>query len=291
MLPCLNPVDIKDPRYSYKKYMLVSCGKCLNCKLNSAKMWSIRIMHELKDWSCASFITLTYDDEHLPKDGSLDKSDLQKFFKRLRKNLQGRKIKYFACGEYGEHTFRPHYHIILFGVGSNEESVIQKSWSVYDKDNLEKFSILGFIQCGSVSSASAGYVARYTAKGGLSDEECYKRGIQPQFLVMSRRPGIGSNLANCKEYQSWISNTGFCVDKGVKYPIPRYYKSKLEPQLFDKLRKKIIDYVSSVHNKNYHKLLGSGIKEYEPPKVDVREIENQLWKNSYSRIALKKGKL
>lgn len=280
MLPCLSPVDIKDPRYSYKKYMLVSCGKCLNCKLNSAKMWSIRIMHELKDWPCASFVTLTYDDEHLPKDGSLDKSDLQKFFKRLRKNLQGRKIKYFACGEYGETYGRPHYHCIVFGFnGETELASLQKSW------------LFGFVSVGSVSASSANYVARYTAKGGLSDEECYQRGIQPQFLVMSRRPGIGSNLANCKEYQSWISNTGFCVDKGVKYPIPRYYKSKLEPQLLDKLRKKIIDYVSSVHNKNYHKLLGSGIKEYEPPKVDVREIENQLWKNSYSKIALKRGKL
>ena len=86
MLTCLNPVDIRDPRFSYKKYMLVPCGKCLHCKLNSAKMWSIRIMHELKSWDSALFVTLTYNDEHLPKDNSLDKRDLQLFFKRLRKN-------------------------------------------------------------------------------------------------------------------------------------------------------------------------------------------------------------
>lgn len=287
MLPCLSPVDIKDPRYSYKKYMLVPCGKCVNCKLNYAKMWSIRIMHELKDWDSACFLTLTYDEEHLPKDGSLDKQDLQKFFKRLRFNLGGRKIKYFACGEYGEQYGRPHYHIIVFGLnGQTELDIIQKSW------------LFGFVGCGSVTIDSANYVARYTVKGGLTDEECYQRGIQPQFLVMSRRPGIGANLANCKDYQTWISNTGFCVSKGLKFPIPRYYKSKLSLELLDKLRKKIVDYISSKtfdnldkHNKNYHKLLGTGHIDYVEPVVTEREIESQLWKNSCSRLSLKRGKL
>lgn len=279
MLPCLNPIDIKDSRYSYKKYILVSCGKCVNCKLNYAKMWSIRIMHELKDWDSACFLTLTYNDDHLPADGSLDKSDLQKFFKRLRKNLKGKKIKYFACGEYGEHFYRPHYHAIVFGVDSVRfQKVIEDSWR------------LGFISVGTVTSDSANYVARYTVKGGLTDEECYKRGLQPQFLVMSRRPGIGSNLATCKEYQTWLSNTGFCVNNGFKYPIPRYYKSKLEPQLLDKLRKKVVDYICSITadkidlpNKNYHK--------YVEPDVNEHERLEQLWKNTCSKLSLKKGKL
>ena len=279
MLPCLSPIDIKDPRYSYKKYMLVSCGKCVNCKLNYAKMWSIRIMHELKDWDSACFLTLTYDDEHLPADGSLDKSDLQKFFKRLRKNLKGKKIKYFACGEYGEHFFRPHYHAIVFGLDSvRSQKLIESSWT------------LGFISVGSVTSDSANYVARYTVKGGLADEECYKLGLQPQFLVMSRRPGIGSNLATCKDYQSWLSNTGYLVHKGLKYPIPRYYKTKLEPQLLDKLRKKVVDYICSITadkidlpNKNYHK--------YVEPDVNEHERLEQLWKNTCSKLSLKKGKL
>lgn len=279
MLPCLSPVDIRDPRFGYKKYMLVPCGKCVNCKLNYAKMWSIRIMHELKDWDTACFLTLTYDDEHLPADGSLDKSDLQKFFKRLRKNLKGKKIKYFACGEYGEHFYRPHYHAIVFGVDSVRfQKVIEDSWR------------LGFISVGTVTADSANYVARYTVKGGLTDEECYKLGLQPQFLTMSRRPGIGSNLATSKEYQEWFSNTGFCVDKGIKYPIPRYYKSKLEPQLLDKLRKKVVDYICSLTsdkiylpNKNYHK--------YVEPDVNEHERLEQLWKNTCSKLSLKRGKL
>ena len=153
MLACLSPVDVKDPRYSYKKYMLVPCGKCVNCKLNYAKMWSIRIMHELKDWQCASFVTLTYDDKHLPKDNSLDKRDLQLFFKRLRENLKGHKIKYFACGEYGEQYGRPHYHIIIFGIDKEKHtSYVEKSWS------------LGFVMLGSVTVDSANYVARYTVR-------------------------------------------------------------------------------------------------------------------------------
>ena len=290
MLTCLSPVDIRDPRYSYKKYMLVPCGKCLHCKLNNAKIWSIRIMHELKNWKSACFVTLTYNDEHLPADGSLDKQDLQKFFKRLRKNLGGRKIKYFACGEYGENYGRPHYHIILFGVdGITELSSIERSW------------LLGFISCGSVSDSSANYVARYTVKGGLSDEECYKRGLQPQFLVMSRRPGIGANLANCKDYQTWIANNGFCVSKGIKYPVPRYYKSKLEPQLLDKLRKKVVEYFCSktfdkldLPNKNYHKfseLETNGHIKVLFPGVSEREREEQLLKNTCAKIAFKKRKL
>ena len=175
--------------------------------------------------------------------------------------------------------FSPHYHAIVFGLDSvRSQKLIEDSWS------------MGFISVGSVTSDSANYVARYTVKGGLTDEECFKLGLQPQFLVMSRRPGIGSNLATSKEYQTWLANSGFCVHKGLKYPIPRYYKTKLEPQLLDKLRKKVVDYICSLTadkinlpNKNYHK--------YVEPDVNEHERLEQLWKNTCSKLSLKKGKL
>ena len=85
--------------------MEVACGSCLGCRLDRARMWAARIVHEssLYDDQCGnSFITLTYDDDHLPEDEGLRKSDFQKFMKRLRKAMP-QKIRFFMCGEYGDH--------------------------------------------------------------------------------------------------------------------------------------------------------------------------------------------
>lgn len=84
------------------------CGHCLACKIQRSREWSFRLSVEASYWKDASFLTLTYNDENLPPDGSLVKADLQKFFKRLRKDLAN-PIKYYACGEYGDRFKRPHY--------------------------------------------------------------------------------------------------------------------------------------------------------------------------------------
>lgn len=108
--------SLDDPHFSaYTRdnyeIIQVPCGRCLGCRLDHAKMWSDRCMLELQDHDEAYFVTLTYDDQHVTLSdenaATLVKSDLQNFFKRLRKD--GQKIRYFACGEYGENTFRPHY--------------------------------------------------------------------------------------------------------------------------------------------------------------------------------------
>ena len=100
-----------------------------------------------------TFITLTYDNEHLPKDESIDKDELQRFFKRLRKNYPPKTIKYFACGEYGDKKKRAHYHAIIFGVGNNHED---KNYT----RNLEK----GLTYHGTVTFESARYVTDYVLK-------------------------------------------------------------------------------------------------------------------------------
>lgn len=119
-------------------YIEVPCGRCLGCRIAHARMWTVRLMCELKYWKEAGFITLTYNDENLPEFASLIKSDLQLFYKRFRKELSNEKrimeigkgfeesessiscmeskVKYYSCGEYGEKG-RPHYHVILFGYG------------------------------------------------------------------------------------------------------------------------------------------------------------------------------
>ena len=136
----------------------VPCGQCIGCRLDRARSWSVRMMHEaqLVDEKC--FITLTYDDEHLPADGSLRKSDFQKFMKRLRKEYSDRRISYFMCGEYGEENHRPHYHAVLFGVDFEDVQVLRKR----HRGKLGRTSAilgrlwgLGFSSVGSVTTESS----------------------------------------------------------------------------------------------------------------------------------------
>ena len=96
------------------------CGQCIGCRLERSRQWAVRCMYEASLHTCNSFLTLTYDDDHIrwsPVTGeqTLYKRDLQLFMKRLRKHLEPLKVRFFACGEYGDNTYRPHYHVILFG--------------------------------------------------------------------------------------------------------------------------------------------------------------------------------
>ena len=100
----------------------VGCGQCRNCRINRRREWVGRMILEAKEHLFSSFVTLTYDDEHMPKDGSLCKKHLQQFIRRLRKALYPRKIRYYAVGEYGDKSWRPHYHLIVFGLSPDETS-------------------------------------------------------------------------------------------------------------------------------------------------------------------------
>ena len=121
-MQCTSPFHIKNPdRFKYKKpnelvgdeWLDVPCGHCLACRIARTREWTVRLLHESEFWEDTIFVTLTYDDEHLPSDRSLVPRDLTLFFKRLRKDLGDRKIKYYACGEYGDTFGRPHYHAII----------------------------------------------------------------------------------------------------------------------------------------------------------------------------------
>ncbi|MFN7611381.1 MAG: hypothetical protein ACK5QX_10675, partial [bacterium] len=92
------------------KPVQVPCGRCIGCRLARASQWATRIAHEASLHEANSFLTLTYSNEHLPADLSVDVIALQKFMKRLRKALYPAPVRFVACGEYGENTLRPHYH-------------------------------------------------------------------------------------------------------------------------------------------------------------------------------------
>lgn len=155
------------------------CGRCLPCRTNKARVWTHRILLEQSMNESSVFATLTYDDEKLPEDGNLDKKELQKFWKRLRKSMPDRKIRYFACGEYGPQTWRPHYHAAIFGTSIQDQQQIEKSWQK------------GFVHVGDLTKDSARYMTGYILKNQFWQNESLE-GRTPEFATQSRNPGIGA---------------------------------------------------------------------------------------------------
>ncbi len=165
------------------------CGKCPPCARRRREQWTARILLEGCFHKDSVFVTLTYDEYNIPENGNVNKRDLQLFFKRLRK-ARG-PFRYFACAEYGERTFRAHYHCILFGVPLHEEADIVRCWNK------------GFVHTAELNVRRARYVARYTTKklaGAGDDSDSGSRqgavgdlaeGSALEFRLMSRRPGIG----------------------------------------------------------------------------------------------------
>ena len=180
------------------------------------------MLHEMNSHVSSVFITLTYNEENLPSDGSISKAELQKFFKRLRKALGERVIKYYACGEYGEESGRPHYHAIIFGVSLLERDIIQESW---------KF---GFIQCGTVTYDSCRYVAQYVDKkyNGDTAKKVYGEKQVP-FQLCSKGIGKTWALHNIRYLQE---NQNITV-KGVSVGLPRYYTKLVDIPKEERIKK------------------------------------------------------
>lgn len=164
-----------------RDYVEVPCGHCVACRINHARVWSFRCLAELATTEGrSSFLTLTYDDSCNP--GVLVKKDLQDFNKRLRKRCGP--FRFYACGEYGDSTHRPHFHGIYFGL-SFKDAVLYKSRgdaSLFTSKSLNECWGHGFAVIGSVTPASCSYVSGYIGK------KYQTPGI---FQLMSRRPGIG----------------------------------------------------------------------------------------------------
>lgn len=177
----------------------------------------MRIMQELEYWPFAVFVTLTYNNEELVKLPleSIDKKELQNYFKRLRKNTN-RIIKYYACGEYGDKSGRPHYHAIIFGLDINND---------FDREEIDFAWRKGYTYIGTVTHDSAQYVAGYVFKkyNGKKGIEIY--GFkQPPFQLQSKGLGLQYALENEKQ----IKNKLYITKNGKKIPLPRYYKKQLD---------------------------------------------------------------
>lgn len=250
----------------YKDVILIPCGKCIGCRLNYSRQWADRCLLELQYHDSAFFATLTYDEEHVPKhyyvrndDGelgtslSLEKRDFQLFMKRLRKHFPDDNIRYYACGEYGSSTFRPHYHAIIYGLHLNDLVPViksklgyqyynslsfQKCWS--DKDGKP----LGFAVLGEVTWETCAYTARYILKKKYRHEAVFyeTRNLVPEFTLMSRRPGIAYQFykdnPDIYDYEHFTVET---PSGGRKMYPSRYFDNLFDvdsPDRFEEIKQK-----------------------------------------------------
>lgn len=203
---CIRP-------FNQLKVGQVPCGACHACRINRREDWAVRLFHESKMFDDNVFTTLTYDTENLPKNSSLNKRDVQLFLKRFRKKVSPRKIRYFACGEYGGKFNRPHYHAIMFDVGLDDKKDIKKCWSK------------GIIDVKPINKERLRYCAKYINKKitGKKAQHHYGKKV-PEFSLMSKRPPLGLKYIG-KYVETW-KNKGYVSFYGKKVPVPKLYKKK-----------------------------------------------------------------
>lgn len=227
--------------------LALPCGQCIGCRLERSRQWAIRCVHEAQMHKKNCFITLTYNDEHLPYANTLVKRDFQLFMKRLRK-AYGAGIRYYMCGEYGDKFARPHYHAILFNMDFpdrqkwkfNKETntwldrsnILDKLWT-----NPETRKQIGYTSVGQANFETAAYVARYVTKkitGAAAEDHyikiCKQTGLceerLPEYNDMSRRPGVGSAWLNA--FMSDVFPSDEVIIRGKKMKPPKYYDSQYE---------------------------------------------------------------
>lgn len=239
--------------------MEVSCGQCLGCRLDRSRMWAVRIIHEssLHEFDEGnSFVTLTYDDEHVPADWSLNKNHFRNFVRRLRRGHDGQRIRYFHCGEYGDicrhgvlakncsfcSVGRPHYHACLFNCSFRDLVPVGKRNDVvyYTSDKLQSFWPHGFVQVGELNFESAAYVSRYCLKkvnGAMAqdhymqiDEYGVASWVEPEYVTMSRRPGIAKEWFDRFKDDCFPADEVPVVGKGVIKKVPRYYEELMKSE-------------------------------------------------------------
>lgn len=224
-----------------RSFIEIPCGKCIGCRLEYSRQWANRCMLELQYHDSAYFVTLTYDDFNIPvsyypdpetgeaqKCYTLCKRDYQLWMKRLRKAFPDDKIRFFASGEYGSDTLRPHYHAIIFGLHLDDLTVYkqQRGYTYYNSPSLQRTWTNGYAVVGAVTWETAAYVARYVMKKatGFLEREYELLNIEPEFSLMSRKPGIARQYfddhPDLYDYEYINVST---PDGGRKFRPPRYY--------------------------------------------------------------------
>lgn len=231
------------------------CGKCPECVKDYYQSWATRGSRELQKWETNVFVTLTYSDEKLPKNRSLDISHVQKFMKRLKKYYGSTKenpIRQIYTGEYGEDKKRPHYHAILFNCdfADKKRHGISASGNVlYTSEILDRLWGHGHVKFGYANAGAIGYLFKYILKKKTRKEKLQPLFIEydgvtyeveHEFCQSSRNPGIGACLRG-----STSIHKGFLTNGGVKNKIPKYYLNWLkenEPKVYEIIQQRKMDH-------------------------------------------------
>lgn len=303
MIKCYNPIAVttqvrKDGklRLDFSKVIgtdliRLPCGKCMACRLDYAKQWAIRGEKEklLTKGKCY-FITLTKNNENL-EFNDLSIRELQLYIKRLRKAFAPHKIRYMACGEYGEKSQRAHYHIILYNMPEIQDLQPYKNHNnnqTYTSQKMDAIWQKGFTVIGQASFQSIAYVARYITKkiNGKQSQEHYTSKVdglirQKEFMLMSRRPGIGHEYL--KKYQTeLLTDLTIPTEKGTM-GIPKYYKRKLseDPQMAKLIKEKSAKFQDDTWKNIDDTDVIAREKKFQEEKI---KFFNNLHKNKKERI-------
>jgi hypothetical protein len=279
--------------------IIIPCGKCTGCRLEYSKQWADRCYLEAKMWKANYWLTLTYDEEHIQhllvpavdkktgeviKVASLYKKDLQDFMKRIRERWKrihnNPNVRFYACGEYGEQNHRPHFHVILFNfVIPDLELIANKNgFAVFQSEEVSKVWGMGNVTINRNSWLTAAYTARYMMKkrkGKWAKQEYAEAGINPEFCLCSRKPGIGYGYYEAHKDEIY-SKDGIAYAKakgGAQTRKPPKYFDKLfkleNPKKFEEiqeLRKNVAE-----HQFKY-RLVGKTTL----PRIEYYKLEEQV---------------
>ncbi|AXH74940.1 MAG: replication initiator protein [Microviridae sp.] len=221
----------------------VPCGQCIGCRLEKSRQWAMRCMHEKRLHKDNCFVTLTYDNEHLPVGGTLVKRDLVLFLKRLR-NAKGPGVRFYACGEYGDLNRRPHYHVLLFNASFPDKLLwkhAKRGEPLYTSAELGSYWPFGFHSIGDVTFDSAAYVARYVMKKVTGPKAGSHYDVVDGDGVVHRRIAEFTNMSRGGRSgaggigKGWFDKYGAetyahdsVVMNGRLVRPPRYYDGKFE---------------------------------------------------------------
>lgn len=264
-LTCYENPDGGRPVFSYSRgtreglrELKLPCGKCPECMKDYYTMWATRGSRELSQWDSSLFITLTYDEKHLPKNNSLDKGEIQRFIKRVKHHFGSTKsnpIRQTYCGEYGEKTRRPHYHCVLYNLDfadKRKHYLSPQGHQVYTSDTLTRLWGNGIAEFGYATPASIAYLYKYILKKKSRKEKTEplyieRDGItyevEHEFIESSRNPGIGAFLRDSDSIKK-----GYLSVNGVRKKLPKYYLEhlkKTDPEAAAKLADSRFDFAQS----------------------------------------------
>jgi len=247
-----KPIMVFNPKHALDSTRPIDlpCNRCTGCRIDKARDWAVRCKHESQMHKANAFITLTYNDEHLPETYSADKRPFQLFMKKLRKALEPKTVRFFGCGEYGDQNGRPHFHALIFGHqfadlkyhSKNDQGDIS-----HTSEELSDIWTEGLATTGEVTFKSAGYCARYVLKKITGDDERvdnhywrlnplnqkYHR-VATEWATQSLKPGLGSTWF--EKYKSDVFPADFVVIDGNKLPVPDFYLQKLPEEERDAIK-------------------------------------------------------